>query len=131
MSESPVFHLTRRAALDLRNIYNHSLREWGEATADSYMADLYAVMSKAAAYPDSGLLRQHRTAPFLMVPARQHFVVYDRSPQGITILTILHQVRDIESLIADLSPTFLQEVEKLKAGKPADTGKRGGKRKGK
>ena len=131
MSESPVFHLTRRAVLDLRNIYNHSLREWGEATADSYMADLYAVMSKAAANPDSGLLRQHRTAPFLMVPARQHFVVYDRSPQGITILTILHQVRDIEGLIADLSPTFLQEVEKLKAGEPADTQKRGEKRKGK
>ena len=125
MSELPVFHLTRRAALDLRNIYDRSRREWGEATADSYMADLYAVMSKAAANPDSGLLRQHRATPFLMLPARQHFVVYDRSPQGITILTILHQVRDIEGLIADLSPTFLQEVEKLKAGKPADTRKRG------
>jgi len=128
MSKSPVFHLTRRAALDLRNIYNHSQREWGETTADSYMADLYAVMSKAAANPDSGILRQHRAAPFLMLPARQHFVIYDRIPQGIAILTLLHQVRDIESLIANLSPTFLQEVEKLNAGKPADTRKRGKKR---
>ena len=130
MSESPVFHLTRRAVLDLRNIYERSRREWGEATADSYMADLYAVMSKAAANPDSGLLRQHRTAPFLMLPARQHFVIYDRIPQGIAILTLLHQVRDIEGLIADLSPTFLQEVEKLKAGKPADTRRSGKKSKG-
>lgn len=115
MSKSPAFILTRRAALDLQNIYNHSLREWGEATADSYMADLYAVMSKAATNPDTGLLRQNRSTPFLMLPARQHFIIYERIPQGIAILSLLHQVRDIESLIANLSPTFLQEVEKLKA----------------
>lgn len=118
ISKSPVFHLTRRAALDLRNIYNHSVREWGEATADSYMADLYSVMNKAATNPDSGLSRQHRAAPFMMLPARKHFVIYDRIPQGVLILTLLHQVRDIEYLIADLSPTFLQEVKKLKDFQP-------------
>lgn len=117
MSKSLAFHLTRRAALDLRDIYDRSLREWGEATANRYVADIYAAMSKAAANPDAGLLRKHRATPFLMVPARQHFVVYDRIPQGIAILTLLHQVRDIEILIANLSPFFLQEVEKLKADK--------------
>jgi len=110
MSKSPAFHLTRRAALDLRDIYERSRREWGDATANRYMADIYAAMSKAAANPDAGLLRKHRAAPFLMITARQHFVVYDRIPQGIAILTLLHQVRDIESLIANLSPSFLQEV---------------------
>lgn len=115
MSRSPAFHLTRRAALDLRDIYDHSRREWGEEIAHRYITDIYAAMSRAAAHPDVGLLRQHRAAPFLMVPARQHFVVYDRIPQGIAILTLLHQVRDIESLIANLSPAFLQEIEKLKS----------------
>lgn len=129
MSKSPAFHLTRRAALDLRDIYDRSRREWGDATANRYMADIYAAMSKAAANPDAGLLRKHRAAPFLMVPARQHFVVYDRIPQGIAVLTLLHQVRDIESLITNLSPSFLQEVEKLKAEKPASAPKRGEKRK--
>jgi len=130
MSKAPVFHLTRRAALDLRDIYDRSRQEWGEATADGYMADLYATMSQAAANPDAGVLRQHRAAPFLMVPARQHFVVYDRIPEGVVILTLLHQVRDIESLIAGLSPSFLQEVEKLKAAKLASTRKRTEKKKG-
>lgn len=114
MNKPPVFHLTRRAALDLRDIYDHSLREWGEATANRYMADLYAAMSQAAVNPDSSLLRQHRSAPFMMVSARQHFVVYDRIPQGIAILTLLHQVRDIETLIANLTPSFLKEIETLK-----------------
>lgn len=59
-------------------------------------------------------LRQHRSAPFLMVPARQHFVIYDLVPQGIVVLTIQHQVRDIETLIAEFTPAFHAEVERLK-----------------
>ena len=49
-----------------------------------------------------------------MVPARQHFVIYDLVPQGIAALTVQHQVRDIESLIAGLTPAFHAEVERLK-----------------
>ncbi len=127
-SPPPRYLLTRRAALDLRNIYNRSRREWGDATAEHYMPDFYTAMSQAAENPDAGLLRQHRATPFLMVPARQHFVVYDRVPQGIVILTLLHQVRDIERLIADLSFSFLREIEKLKSEKPANIRKRGKKK---
>jgi toxin ParE1/3/4 len=108
------FLLTRNAALDLRRIYTRSLREWGDDVADRYIADLYAVMRVAAADPEKGRLRQYRSAPCLMVAARQHFVIYDLVPQGIAVLTVQHQVRDIESLIADLTPAFHAEVERLK-----------------
>ena len=108
------FLLTRNAALDLRRIYTRSLGEWGDDVADRYLAELYAVMGVAAADPEKGRLRQYRSAPFLMVPARQHFVIYDLVPQGIAVLTVQHQVRDIESLIADLTPAFHAEVERLK-----------------
>jgi plasmid stabilization system protein ParE len=108
------FLLTRTAALDLRRIHTRSQREWGDDVADQYIADLYAAMGVAAANPESGRLRQYRSAPFLMVPARQHFVIYDLVPQGIAVLTVQHQVRDIESLIADLTPAFHAEVERLK-----------------
>lgn len=108
------FLLTRNAALDLRRIYTRSLREWGDDVADRYLADLYAVMGVAAADPEKGRLRQYRSAPSLMVAARQHLVVYDLVPQGIAVLTVQHKVRDIESLIADLIPAFHAEVERLK-----------------
>jgi toxin ParE1/3/4 len=98
----------------LRRIHTRSRREWGEAVADQYLADLYAVMGLAAAYPEKGHLRQYRSAPFLMIPARQHFVIYDLVPQGIAVLTVQHQVRDVESLIADLTSAFHAEVERLK-----------------
>lgn len=108
------FFLTRNAALDLRRIHTRSRREWGEEVADRYLADLYAAMRQAAANPEAGRVRQHRSAPFLMVPARQHFVVYDLVPEGIAVLTIQHQVRDIEGLIAEFTPSFQVEVERLK-----------------
>ena len=114
-SPSPAaFFLTRNAALDLRRIHARSRREWGDDVADSYLADLYAVMGIAAANPEKGRLRQFRSTPFLMVSARQHFVVYDLVPQGIAVLTIQHQVRDIETLIVELTPAFHAEVERLK-----------------
>jgi plasmid stabilization system protein ParE len=71
-------------------------------------------MGTAAAKPEGGRLRQYRSAPFLMVPARQHFLIYDIVPQGIVVLTVQHQVRDIGSLIAELGRNFHAEVERLK-----------------
>lgn len=108
------FLLTRNAALDLRRIDARSRRDWGDDVADRYLSDLYAVMGVAAANPEKGRLRQYRSTPFLMVPARQHFVIYDLVPQGIAVLTVQHQVRDIEALIAELTPAFHAEVERLK-----------------
>jgi toxin ParE1/3/4 len=108
------FLLTRNAALDLRRIHMRSRGEWGEAVAAQYLDDLYAAMGVAAASPEKGRMRQYRSTPFLMVPARQHYVIYDLVPKGIAVLTVQHQVRDIESLIADLTPIFHAEVERLK-----------------
>jgi plasmid stabilization system protein ParE len=118
MKEKPEFHLTRRALLDLREIHDRSRKEWGEKVADRYLSDLYSAIEAAAREPDSGLLRQRRSAPFLMVPARNHFIVFDRIPQGIVVLTILHKVRNIEGLIEGLTPAFLKEVKRLKAEEP-------------
>ena len=109
-----MFLLTRNAALDLRRVYTRSRRVWGDDVADRYLADLYAAMGVAAANPEKGRLRQYRSAQFLMVPARLHFVIYDLVPQGIAVLTVQHQVRDIESLVAALTPAFHAEVERLK-----------------
>ncbi|MBS0465625.1 MAG: type II toxin-antitoxin system RelE/ParE family toxin [Proteobacteria bacterium] len=108
------FYLTRTAALDLRGIHARSRREWGEAVAERYIADLYAAMRQAAQSPAADRLRQGRSLPFSMVPARRHFIIYDRLPQGIVVLTVQHQVRDIETLIASLPPAFHAELQRLR-----------------
>ncbi|MDD2743335.1 MAG: hypothetical protein PHV02_13790 [Rhodocyclaceae bacterium] len=63
-------------------------------------------MREAVAHPEIGQLRQQRSTPFLMVPARQHFGVYDLTAEGIVVLTIQHQVRNIETLMLSLRPHF-------------------------
>lgn len=108
------FFLTRQAAFDLRAIHAHSRRQWGDRVASRYIGNLYAAMKNAAANPEVGRPRRHRSAPFLMVPAQRHFIIYDTIPRGIAILTLQHQTRDVETLIAELTPAFLTEVEKLK-----------------
>jgi len=114
MPSPATFLLTRNAALDLRRIYTRSLRDWGDDVADRYLADLYAAMGVAAADPEKGRLRQYRSAPFLMVAAREHFVIYELVPRGVVVLTVQHQMRNIETLIAELTPSFNAEVERLK-----------------
>jgi plasmid stabilization system protein ParE len=110
------YHLTRHAAIILHEIYTRSLNQWGQGRADKYMVELYAAMMKAAAKPEIGRLRAHRTAPFLMIPAGQHFIVYDRLGHDIVILTLLHQRRDIERIVTDLTPAFLAEILALREG---------------
>ena len=41
-------------------------------------------------------------------------MIHDVMPQGIAVLTVQHQVRDIETLVAELTPAFHSEVERLK-----------------
>jgi toxin ParE1/3/4 len=41
-------------------------------------------------------------------------VIHDLVPQGIAVLTVQHQVGDIETLIAELTASFNSEIERLK-----------------
>jgi toxin ParE1/3/4 len=110
----PRFDLTRQAARDLRDIHSRSLAAWGKVRADRYLDEIYAMLRRIAVNPASGQLRAHRSAPFLMVAAGRHFVVYDRVGERVVVLTVLHQVRDIERVIADMGPEFLAEIEALR-----------------
>lgn len=107
------FYLTRRAALDLKEIYAYSVEKWGKPIAEQYLQKLYAGLQKAADHPESGQGRKNRSAPFLIIPAEKHFVVYEPFKDGVIIITVLHQVRDIEGIIGNLAPDFLREIKAL------------------
>lgn len=108
-------YLTRRAAIDIQSIQEYSNNMWGERVAQKYITDLYAALSDAAAHPQRGVLRQHRSSPYLMVPAGKHFAVYEAIQSGIIIATIVHSYQDIETLIEQLTPALAQEVERIRA----------------
>jgi toxin ParE1/3/4 len=110
----PSFYLTRRAANDLRAIHSRSCREWGEDTAARYVNDMYLAMHKIAHNPKMGLVHKQRAMPFMIVAVRKHFIVYDCISTGIIILTVVHQMRDIETIIASLTSSFLAEIANLR-----------------
>lgn len=109
-----VFLLTRQAARSLREIYSRSVDVWGSKIADQYMDEIYVVMNNIAQNPKCGLAHKKRAAPFLMVPAGKHFIVYDQMKTGVVVLAVLHQRRNIERLIFDLEPSFLSEIQAIR-----------------
>lgn len=106
--------MTRRAALDLQDIYGRSVKKWGDGVAGEYIEAVYGVFEQIANNPELGRSRRIRSSPFFMVPAKKHFVIYDTFPKGIIIVTLLHQVRNIESIIENLGPSFVAELTVLK-----------------
>jgi plasmid stabilization system protein ParE len=62
------FQLTRRAALDLRDIHEYSRTQWGEKAARSYIDSLYAAMGKLNVDAAKGKRRESRAMPFSSFP---------------------------------------------------------------
>ncbi len=108
------FYLVRRAFLDIQEIYDYSFERWGESTADQYIDNLYKTFEKISKTPELGDLRKSRSIPFLMFPAEKHYVVYEPFQDGIILITLLHQVRDIENIIQEFGSGFYDEISLLK-----------------
>jgi toxin ParE1/3/4 len=113
MSE-PRFQLTRRAALDLRDIYEYSSAQWGEKQALVYIDKLYAAMARLPSRASAAKARAERARPFIILPVEKHFIVYDQMGGMPVIITVLHQRRDLETIIRDLTQEFLAEVSMLR-----------------
>ena len=108
------YYLTRRAASDLREIYQYSVDTWEEVVADTYMDTLFFSLQRIASNPDIGKKRQKRAAPYLMAPVAKHFAVYESIENGIIVVTILHGRRDIEGILNKISRELAKEVEQIK-----------------
>jgi plasmid stabilization system protein ParE len=108
------FYLTRRAFLDIQKIYDYTTEHWGDAKAESYVSKLYEDFQIIANNIELGKHRQERSDPFLMYPSGKHFIVYEPYKDGIIIITILHQMRNIETIVQEFGSTFYNEIEALK-----------------
>ncbi|MEW5822623.1 MAG: type II toxin-antitoxin system RelE/ParE family toxin [Cyanobacteriota bacterium] len=108
------FYLTRRAFLDIQKIYAYTTEHWGDAQAESYVSKFYEDFQKIADNIDLGKRRQERSDPFLMYPSGKHYIVYEPYKDGIIIITILHQMRNIETILQEFGSIFCNEIEALK-----------------
>lgn len=108
------FYLTRRAFSDLQQIYDYTTEHWGDSQAEYYVVRLYEDFQKIAHNIEPGKFRQERSVPFLMYPSGRHYIVYEPYKGGIIIITILNQVKNIETIIQEFGLTFYNEIKYLK-----------------
>lgn len=108
------FYLTRRAFIELDDIYRFSIERWGEHVARTYLNDLYEAFQYTADHPSTGKQRRHRSFPYYMAPAGKHFIVYEPYQDDIIIASVIHSKRDIEYLIKKLGPELADEIMQVR-----------------
>lgn len=104
------YYFTRRAFLDLEEIYRFSVDNWGEHVATSYIDELFSAFQHIAQNPTQGIKRHYRSSPFLMAPAGKHYAIYERFGSDIIIATVIHSKRAIETLIKKLGSILATEI---------------------
>lgn len=105
--------LTQRAALDLIEIEDYSIKAWGRRTAETYLGKFQTAFDLLREAP--GLLRSFPdfSPHLLFYRVEQHWVIAHRTPETIFILTIRHGAMDLPSRLAELEPVLAQEIEIL------------------
>ena len=115
MSAQPKFSLllTRRALIDVGDIFEYSTRQWGKKTAEKYLDDIEAGLERVKEQPS--LLQEapelHSALKFYRV--NKHVFVCDVLSKSIVVLTVVHASMDIPNRLAELQPTLSTEVELL------------------
>ena len=91
------FHITPRAARDLEEIAQWTLRQWGEARMEQYLRSLDDRFHWLARNPVAGRARDDVWDGYRSFPEGQHVVFYVLKGDAIAIVGIPHQAMDIGS----------------------------------
>ncbi len=86
--------LKPKAYDDLTNIYQYSLKEFGQTKATAYIKSLDEAFNKLADNSNLGTDYSDIRPKLLAYLATSHIVFFKRSEQGITVLRVPHQSMD-------------------------------------
>ncbi|MEQ8432988.1 MAG: type II toxin-antitoxin system RelE/ParE family toxin [Oceanicaulis sp.] len=84
------WELSQKAIQDLREIAIFSGENWGVEQSDAYLEALYAVIYRAAEYPELGAQRHDLASGLRMTPARRHRLFYMSEGRRIVVVRVLH-----------------------------------------
>ena len=106
-------HLSKRAALDLDEIDQYSIKKWGKAVADDYMQSIDFALKTLNKNPS--LLRSNTeySTIFSLYRVREHYFVCSLHNQNIIVLTVKSGNLDLPSRLFELEPTLIKEAEFL------------------
>ncbi len=91
---SRIIKLKPKAYDDINNIYQFSLKEFGQAKATEYIKSLDETFHKLVNDSNLGTDYSDIRPELLAYLASSHIVFFKHSENGITVLRVLHQSMD-------------------------------------
>ncbi|PMB41272.1 plasmid stabilization protein [Fischerella thermalis CCMEE 5205] len=90
------YRLSQQAEQDLEDIWIY-LAQQDELAADKQIAQLLDRLPMLAQFPDMGRKRDDLLQGLRSFPVKPYIVFYTKITDGIEIVRVLHQSRDIEN----------------------------------
>ncbi len=105
--------LTDRALEDIAEIEEYSIATWGNKVADKYLDDIEAGLKLLQA--NAGLLQDFEefSGKLKYYRVKNHFLICTEVDNKIIVLTVKHAQMEIISLLNQLEPTLVLEVDLL------------------
>lgn len=85
----PVYSLSRKADIDLQQLYLYGFEHFGEEQADRYALELAACFQLLAEQPRLGRPRPGKSEAFRLFFHRSHLIAYRITAVGILVQSVL------------------------------------------
>ena len=105
--------LTERALHDIAEIERYSIEQFGRKTANRYIKDIEAALSRLQENPTLLRAEEDLHAELQFYRVNKHLLVCDVQQDAIFLLTVIHASRDIPIRLAEMQPNLTLEVELL------------------
>lgn len=87
--------LSRAADLDVDQLYEFGLGEWGERRADAYLHGLFGLFEVLGQNPGMGRHRPELHELLRSFPHGSHIVIYASLDQHVAIVRVVHSSADL------------------------------------
>ena len=95
----PAYKLSRKADNDLKTVYHYSFKNFGEAQANAYTAELLACFRLLAEQPRLGHIRPGKSEELRTFFHGSHIIAYRITDAGPLIQRILDGRRDWQRIL--------------------------------
>ena len=106
-------HLTFRFLEDLEEIYQFSIAEWDERTADNYLTDIEHSLALIGQNPKILVKRPLISSRFFAYPINKHWLICEVLEDQIFALTLLHSSLNMLERLQKFEPTLEEEIKVL------------------
>ena len=90
------YTLSGEADIDIEDIAEASLQQWGLARAEKYILGLHEAFQTLAEFPDLGRDASDIRPNYRKIETASHSVFYRKMQDGVLIVRVLHQRMDFE-----------------------------------